>query len=277
MAKLTRYHAALQTLLQAPKNIEVYQSQYQSECVRIDDPRNWMLSKEYRDKQKDNEKLKLQSKIGGLVSKMRSALDVVREAEELKNQKLDLSNKQLSSAISLIQMLGSSLDAADQDAMIEQFRGDLPSLRLIGQLFRKNGLEYSANQCEDACKQIPERVLDDYQYVIDGWFEDLIWDESHIFWSKQELSSAMKRLGLDADANPYEAAMRDLRDVYGIGSEERKTVTAGLDMLNDETSKKAESDIGKKQMNAEAIFEAVRQRIENEHEKADRETNQQKK
>lgn len=148
-----------------------------------------------------------------LAHAMRPALEMVRANNGLAEEPLDINSQKIQNAINVMALLGNKLTYADAASILESFRGDPASLRLIQSAFKKSGLDYAAKQAADMMRPISAQALDEMETVLN--FHDYAESQGRLdfpieraYWTKDEFEKQYQRLGYsDAGTDPFTYAL----------------------------------------------------------------------
>ncbi len=148
-----------------------------------------------------------------LVKQMRQALDFVAANNNYAtSETVDFESPKLQAALRTIEFMGHDLDPTDQVAMLDKFRGDIGSLRVLEKAFAKNGL-YFKNAAREMQKPLSEAAIREMNEVI-SFAEYAAAQNRFDFpieratWTKGDFQKQLDRLGLDDSTNPYDAVMQ---------------------------------------------------------------------
>ena len=149
-----------------------------------------------------------------LAHSMRPALETVKANNSLADEPLDINDPKIQNAINVISLMGKNLTYTDQIFMLESFRGNPAALRFIQSAFRKNGMNYAAEQAGEMMKPISSRAIEEMGEVLS--FHDyaeaqgrLDFPVERAAWTKSEFGRQYDRMGYNPDtkADPYSYAL----------------------------------------------------------------------
>ena len=226
-AKRANYLSALKTLDAAPKEIAAAQQQYKTDLQSIrtmEDSGNFAPT--YIKRMKDSAQEKLDTATRKGVDKMRSALDTVR-AEQNSRERLDINSAKIQNVLTVVNTFGKSLDYNAQVDIIEGFRGDPAGLKFVSDLFKKQNYataDYAASLTKGPSKQ----AIDNVAYCIAKYDGLGAWDDSKLYWTKNEFAQAHDRLVTDPGADPYVDALKALKHENRDNQYAQQRIAEGL-------------------------------------------------
>lgn len=149
-----------------------------------------------------------------LANAMRPALEYVRQNNDFTALPIDLDNSKLQRAVNMIGLMGKNLSFSDQAGLIDQFRGDPASLRVLEAAFSKNGQEWAAKTAKEMQKPISNQALDELSVVL-AFHEyherkgEFSFPAEKMVWTHPAFAQHAQKLGLDLDevADPYSLAL----------------------------------------------------------------------
>lgn len=149
-----------------------------------------------------------------LARSMRPALETVKANNNLAAEPLDIHDQKIQNVTNVISLMGKSLTYTDQISMLESFRGNPAALRFIQSAFKKNGMNYAAEQAGEMMRPISDRAISEMNEVLafhdhyerKGTFSFPI---ERARWTKDEFARQYDRLGYNPDtkADPYSFAL----------------------------------------------------------------------
>lgn len=152
-----------------------------------------------------------------LTRQMREALAFVAENNAYsESETIDFENRKLQDALRTIEYMGSSLSYADQAAILNSFKGDVGALRVLEKAYAKNKL-YLKDAAHEMQKSIPDEAIRQMDEVLSfaayaeakGEFNFPI---DRALWTKGAFQKQLDRLGLNSDADVYDAVLDALAD-----------------------------------------------------------------
>lgn len=151
-----------------------------------------------------------------LAHSMRSALETVKANNGFADEPLNIHDPKIQNAINAISLLGKSLTFADQVSILEGFRGNPAGLRFIQSAFRKNGLNYAADQAGEMMKPVSQRAISQMEEVLNyhDYYEtknELNFPIERATWTKSEFGQQFDRMGYNSEskADPYSYALSE--------------------------------------------------------------------
>ena len=218
-------HAALKrslrVLAENPKKIKEAEKLYSDRLTEIkakEATGNWSpnaIAKEKAEARQARDRV-----TSALAHSMRSALETVKENNNLAEQPLDINSPKVQNAVNVLSLMGKNLTFADQASLLESFRGDPASLRFLESAFKKNGLNYAAKQAAEMYRGIPEQAISEMKTVLD--FHDYYEDKGQYsfpiekaMWTMGEFQRTYERMGYEADTtDPFSVALDDAASFY---------------------------------------------------------------
>ena len=149
-----------------------------------------------------------------LAHSMRSALEIVKANNNYDAVAIDLDNKKLQTALSMVSLMGEKMTYNDQLGLASQFRGDPAALRVLETAFAKNGQKWAASNARDLQKTISPQAIDEMETVLN--FHDYAETQGRLdfpieraYWTKGEFGRQADRMGYDLDgvSDPYALAL----------------------------------------------------------------------
>ena len=209
---------ALKTLDSAPKEITRAKERYTQQLAEIR-KREASGDAAPNEIKRAREKAKAERDrvVKALAESMFPALATVKANNDYTAADLDLDDKKLQTALTIINSQGKNLSHALQVKLLTQFRGDPAALSVLEGTYKKNGL-YFSSMAKEMQRPISDSVLDEMEaalayysyYAAQGIYD---FDEKRIFWTRNAYADQAKRLGydLDGEADPYEYALSEMR------------------------------------------------------------------
>lgn len=172
-----------------------------------------------------------------LAHSMRSALDTVKANNDYSSVTIDLDNKKLQTALSMVSLMGEKMTYNDQLGVLAQFRGDPASLRVLEAAFAKNGQDWAAKNAREMQKTISEQAINEMSVVLTfheyaeqrGRFDFPI---EKARWTRGEFGKQAERMGFDIDgvSDPFllaiDMTMDSLEEQDSANMEESDPVKA---------------------------------------------------
>lgn len=152
-----------------------------------------------------------------LTRQMREALNFVAENNAYsESETIDFENRKLQDALRTVEYMGDSLSYADQAAILNLFKGDVGALRVLEKAYAKNKL-YLKDAAHEMQKAIPDEAIRQMDEVLSfaayaeakGEFNFPI---DRAIWTKGAFQKQLDRLGLNSDADVYDAVLDALAD-----------------------------------------------------------------
>ena len=152
--------------------------------------------------------------IHALAHAMRPAMETVKANNNYADQPLDINSPKIQNAINVMSLMGKNLTFADQASILEGFRGDPAALRFVQSAFKKNGLNYAAQQAGDMMKPLSKQAIEEMETVLN--FHDYAESQGRLdfpieraYWTKGEFQRQIERMGYDpgTDTDPYAYAL----------------------------------------------------------------------
>ena len=218
-------HAALKRslriLAENPKKIKEAEKLYSDRLTEIkakEASGNWSpntIAKEKAEARQARDRV-----TSALAHSMRSALETVKQNNNLAEQPLDINSPKIQNAVNVLSLMGKNLTFADQASLLESFRGDPASLRFLESAFKKNGLDYAAKQAAEMYRGIPEQAIKDMETVLN--FHDYheskgeySFPAERMMWTHGEFQRQLDRMGYEVDTtDPFYAALDDAASYY---------------------------------------------------------------
>ena len=202
---------SLKILAENPGKIKAQEKLYQERLAEIrakEATGNWSPNTIARERAEAKE---ARDRVGHALAKaMRPALEYVRANNDYTTISIDLENNKLSRALDTVNLLGKNMVYSDQVGILNQFRGDPASLRVLEATFRKNGNRWAADVAKEMQKPIDSLALDQMGEVLafhdyaelQGRFN---FPAERMMWTHGNFKKQADRLGLDLDgvADPY--------------------------------------------------------------------------
>lgn len=209
---------ALKTLDSAPKEITRAKERYSQQLAEI---RKREASGDAAPNQikqaREKAKAERDRVVKALAESMFPALETVRANNDYTAADLDLDDKKLQTALTIINSQGKNLSHALQVKLLAQFRGDPAALSVLEGAYKKNGL-YFAGMAKEMQRPIGSQALEEmetalayYSYYASQGIYDF--DEKKVFWTRNAYADQAQRLGydLDGEPDPYEYALSEMR------------------------------------------------------------------
>ena len=194
-----RFAAAVKTLDKSPRKIAEARAEYSEADAYMRDPQNSRnYSENYKERYYQTAQSKRDNAIKAEVSKIKSALETVRELRTFPGEGVDLNSVKLMNAIKIVETMGKKMRPDDQLSIAQQFRGEPGALNFLATLYRQNGLYYSSYLAEMAAP-IDNEAINNMQYCVDA-YEQLgkwVFDEK-CAWTKQAFLEASLRYGFES-------------------------------------------------------------------------------
>ena len=213
MATIDRKKMAesLKILAENPGKIKAQEKLYQERLAEIrakETSGNWSPNTIAREKAEAKEARDRVSH--ALAHAMHPALEYVKANNDYTTIPIDLENAKLSRALDTVNLLGKNMVYSDQVGILNQFRGDPASLRVLEATFRKNGNTWAADVAKEMQKPISPQALEEMSVVLafhdyaesQGRFD---FPAEKMMWTHANFKKQADRLGLDLDgvADPY--------------------------------------------------------------------------
>ena len=96
-----------------------------------------------------------------LAHSMREALNYVAQNNDYSVHAIDLDNKKLQTALSMVNLMGSNMSFSDQLGVINQFKGDPASLRVLEAAFQKLGQSWAAKTAAEMQKPVSNKAIEE--------------------------------------------------------------------------------------------------------------------
>lgn len=202
---------SLKILAENPDKIKAQEKLYQERLSAINAKEatgNWSPNTIAREKAEAKEARDRVSH--ALANAMRPALEYVKANNDYTTIPIDLESPKLSRALDVASLLGKNMVYSDQIGILNQFRGDPASLRVLEATFRKNGNTWAADVAREMQKPISTQALDQMNEVLafheyaesQGRFD---FPAERMMWTHGNFKKQADRLGLDFDgvADPY--------------------------------------------------------------------------
>ena len=209
--KTLKLASDLKTLSDGYRRMNEYEEEYQERVKGLYLPDYDMFSEGFKNQAKAKLKAARDEKMSALAKKMQTALESVMETDALDGKRLDPTDARLASALNLVNTIGKEMSYEDQRAILDQFRGDLPALRIVGAAYRKAGL-YAAKDAQELLKPLDSQAVEDMGRALAGYFYQGEWEKGNLRWTHGEFDRYAERLGLDIGGNPWEAQLARERD-----------------------------------------------------------------
>lgn len=149
-----------------------------------------------------------------LAHSMREALNYVAQNNDYSVHAIDLDNKKLQTALSMVNLMGSNMSFSDQLGVINQFKGDPASLRVLEAAFQKLGQSWAAKTAAEMQKPVSNKAIEEMSEVLAfheyGEAQNrLDFPIERAFWTQGEFQKTADRLGLNLDdvADPFTLAL----------------------------------------------------------------------
>ena len=258
--------SALHVLDESPKKIATAKAKYQQDLNAIrEKERSGNYSPNYISKAKQDAKAEHDRVVKALVDGMKAAYNTVLENNDYSAEEINLDDKRLQTALSIVNTQGKNLPHNLQVKLLNQFRGDFGALSVLEGAFRANGL-YFEKMAHEMQTPIKESALNDMATAFSYYDFDLTrgivnFDEKRIMWSKGAYAAQAERLGLDLsgeddsylyalnelkrqlDDETFSGATNDTR-AQGIASSRRWAIeSAAQELANAKNTGKNESEI----------------------------------
>ena len=202
---------SLKILAENPDKIKAQEKLYQERLSAIkvkEATGNWSPNTIERERREAKEARDRVSH--ALANAMRPALEYVKANNDYTTIPIDLESPKLSRALDVASLLGKNMVYSDQIGILNQFRGDPASLRVLEATFRKNGNTWAADVAREMQKPISTQALDQMNEVLafheyaesQGRFD---FPAERMMWTHGNFKKQADRLGLDFDgvADPY--------------------------------------------------------------------------
>ena len=212
-----KFASALKALDAGPRRIHAAREKLSAEIAKYNsDECKKLFGETYRENGKRAAQEEYGKVVKSEVDNMRTALETVKEGRSFDDARLNISDPKLKDALALISTLGRDLSPADQLAIIEDFRGDIGNLRVLAQVYERNGLYY-ASRAKDMTATISQEAIDNLEYCLNKYDVGLGWDDASdakLYWTQNEFSEALERYGFADAGDPYEAELARMRREY---------------------------------------------------------------
>lgn len=206
----------LKTLIQNPAKIEQQQRRLQeklNDIARREATGNYApnaLAKERQEAIAERDRT-----CNALCDAMRPALDYVRANNNYEANTIDLDNPRLDKALRIVDMMGKSMNFSDQAQLVNEFKGDPASLRLMETALRKKGMTWAADNAHQMQTPISQQTLDEMNEVLafnkygqdTGRFQCPL---ERATWTRHNFQRQAEKLGYnldDVDSNPFNVAL----------------------------------------------------------------------
>lgn len=206
---------SLKILAQNPGKIKAQQNlckEHLAEIRRKEESGNYARNTLEREKA---EALESRNRICyGLTHAMRDALNYVAQNNDYSVHAIDLDNKKLQTALSMVSLMGGKMSFSDQAGLLSQFKGDPASLRVLEAAFQKEGQSWAAKTAKDMQKPVSEQAIREMSEVLSfaeyGEAQGrLDFPIERAYWTQGEFQRTADRLGLNLDdvADPFTLAL----------------------------------------------------------------------
>ena len=211
--------SALRVLDESPKKISAAKEKYRQDLNAIrEKERSGNYSPNYITTAKQAAKQEHDRAIKTLVDGMKSAYNTVVANNDYTAEEINLDDKRLQTALSIVNTQGKNLPHNLQIKLLTQFRGDFGALSVLEGAYKAHGL-YFANMAREMQTPIKESALHDMKLAFAYYDYDLEskgivnFDENKIMWSKGAYAAQAERLGLDlaGEENSYLYALHELK------------------------------------------------------------------
>lgn len=206
---------SLKILAQNPGKIKAQQNLYKdrlAEIRRKEETGNYARNNLEREKAKA---LESRDRIcHSLAHSMREALNYVSQNNDYSVHAIDLDNKKLQTALSMVSLMGGKMSFSDQAGLLSQFKGDPASLRVLEAAFQKEGQAWAAKTAKDMQKPVSEQAIREMSEVLS--FSEYAEAQGRLdfpieraYWTQGEFQKTADRLGLNLDdvADPFTLAL----------------------------------------------------------------------
>lgn len=216
MAKnsLIKTHGALKICAKTPGEIVELQEKYERLIADVYHGDNYRIySNEWKNTRAHALRAECRSKVKKMTDSLQKSCEFLLENDELASQRLDLNSDKMKNAIAIISMLGHDLGGEEQLNILDEFRGDLPALKFLAQVYKKNGL-FFADRAEELSQPVSQKAIEDLleRNAYFDYDENAVWEPGQSKFSLGEFKNAAERFGIDLEKNPsYVTAMSDIR------------------------------------------------------------------
>ena len=211
--------SALHVLDEGPKKIAVAKTKYRQDLDSIrQKERSGDYSPNYIAKAKQDARNEHDRVVKTLVDGMKSAYNVVVKNNDYSGEEINLDDKRLQTALTIVNTQGRNLPHDLQIKLLNQFRGEFGALSVLEGAFRANGL-YFTKMAHEMQMPVKASALEDmrtafafYDYNLNS--KGIVdFDETKITWSKGAYAAQAERLGLDlsGEENSYIYALNELK------------------------------------------------------------------
>ena len=233
----------IRTVNKACKELSDTITEYNAEVERINGRRN-IFAEGVINRELEEARGKYSEKMKKLATQGIEAVNSLWDNQEIKSQKLDLSDSKLTTTISLIQQIGKNLEYNEVCDMVDGFKGNIPALKLIGKTLASNGNEYAAKYCNELCRTPNEFNYEEisraFGAVVYGSDPLRSW-HSPVYYLPR-INDMAKRFGIDEGENPYLEELRALCAASGGDETARKALAEGLRIAEEKPEETTETD-----------------------------------